>query len=30
MQLKDFAEQTFKELGVRLYRELDGLTHSKS
>ncbi len=26
MQLKDFAEQTFKEFGVRLYRELNGLT----
>ncbi len=26
MQLKDFAEQSLKEFGVRLYRALDGLT----
>ena len=26
MQLRDFAEQTFQEFGVRLYRALDGLT----
>ena len=26
MQLKDFAEQTFEDIGVRLYRALDGLT----